>query len=94
MRIRPLNDNILVSRVKEQEKVGSFFIPDAAKDKSDRAKVLVCGPGKWLDGKRSPMGFKAGQVVLLASKYAGQEFEMNGEKVLMISEGDVLAVEE
>ena len=95
MKIRPLNDNLLVSRIKEQEKVGSFFIPDAAKDKSDRAKVLACGPGKLAkDGKRLPMNVRAGQTVLLASKYAGHEFELSGEKAMIVSEDDVLGVEE
>jgi len=93
MQIRPLNDKLLVARLDVAEKVGSLFIPDAAKEKGERAKVIAAGPGKALkDGTRQPMACKEGDVVLL-SKWPGGEVKIDGKEMLIISEEDVLAVE-
>ena len=97
MNIRPLNDKLLVERIKVAEKIGALFIPGAAKGKSERAKVLAVGPGKFLEnGEPRLVDVRVGQVVLL-SKWPGGEVKLkdSGEaEHLIISEDEVLAVEE
>ena len=94
MKFRPLYDRILVERVGDEEKTKSgIIIPDAAKEKSQEGEVLAVGPGKVNEntGARNPIDLKVGDKILY-SKYAGTEFKTEGEEVLMIDEGDVLAV--
>lgn len=96
LRIRPLNDRVLVKR-KEADKTskGGIIIPDAAIEKSSEAEVLAVGPGKFLDsGERQPISVKPGDVVLLSSKWTGIELQLRGEKVFMVREEDLIGVKE
>ena len=93
MKIRPLQDRIIVKRVQEEEKTkGGIIIPDSAKEKPIEGKVLAAGNGKVLeDGKVRPLDIKAGDRVLF-SKYAGTEIKLEGDEVLILREEDVLGV--
>ncbi|HXB98638.1 MAG TPA: co-chaperone GroES [bacterium] len=94
MKLRPLNDKIIVKPLKAEEKTKSgIIIPDSAKEKPQEAEVIAVGPGKVNEttGARNPIDLKAGDKVLY-SKYSGNEFKLDGEEVLMLDEGDVLAV--
>jgi chaperonin GroES len=94
MKLRPLNDKIIVKPLQAEEKTKSgIIIPDSAKEKPQEAEVLAVGPGKVNEttSVRNPIDLKVGDKVLY-SKYSGTEFKMNGDDVLMIDEGDVLAV--
>ena len=89
MTIKPLADRVLVCPAPAEEKVGGMIIPDTAKEKPQRGKVVAVGEGK----KDEPMVLKAGDEVLYG-KYAGTEIENDGEKYLMMRQSDVLAVVE
>lgn len=93
MKIRPLNDRVLVVRVEEEQKTrGGIIIPDTAKEKPMEGKVIAVGPGKMGDdGKRTPMDVKAGDRVLF-SKYAGTEINIDDVEHLFMKEDDILAV--
>ncbi len=93
MKIRPLQDRIIVKRVEEEEKTkGGIIIPDTAKEKPQEGKVVAVGPGKVTeDGKLQPMSVKKGDRVLF-SKYSGTEITIEGEEHLIIREDDVLGV--
>ena len=93
MKIRPLQDRILVKRIEEEEKTkGGIIIPDTAKEKPTEGKVIAVGKGKVLeDGKVRPLDIKAGDRVLF-SKYAGTEIKIDGEEHLIIREDDVLGI--
>jgi chaperonin GroES len=93
MKIRPLQDRLIVKRVAEETKTkGGLFIPDTAKEKPLEGKVLAVGNGKVLeDGKVRPMDIKAGDTILF-SKYAGTEIKLDGEEHLILREEDVLGV--
>ena len=93
MKIRPLQDRIIVKRVQEEEKTkGGIIIPDSAKEKPIEGKVIAAGNGKVLeDGKVRPLDIKAGDRVLF-SKYAGTEIKLEGDEVLIMREEDVLGV--
>ena len=93
MKIRPLQDRILVQRVEEEETTkGGIIIPDTAKEKPQEGKVIAVGNGKVLeDGKVQPLDVKKGDKVLF-SKYAGTEVNIEGEEHLIIREDDVLGV--
>ena len=93
MKIRPLQDRILVRRVEEEEKSkGGIIIPDTAKEKPQEGKVIAAGKGKLSeDGKLQPLDVKKGDRVLF-SKYAGTEVNVDGEEHLIIREDDVLGV--
>ncbi len=93
MKIRPLQDRIIVKRVEEEEKTkGGIIIPDTAKEKPIEGKVIAVGNGKVLeDGKVRPLDIKAGDRVLF-SKYAGTEVKLDGEERLIVREDDILAV--
>jgi chaperonin GroES len=93
MKIRPLQDRIIVKRVEGEEKSkGGIIIPDTAKEKPQEGKVIAVGKGKVTeDGKLQPMDVKKGDRVLF-SKYAGTEVNIDGEEHLMIREDDVLGV--
>ena len=92
MKIRPLQDRLIVKRVAEENKTkGGLFIPDTAKEKPLEGKVIAVGNGKVLeDGKVRPMDIKAGDTILF-SKYAGTEIKIEGEDLLVLRESDVLA---
>ncbi len=91
--IRPLGEKILVQRVEAEDVTsGGIVLPDSAKEKPKRAKVLSVGDGKLLDtGKRQPLQVKKGDEVLFTS-YAGTEVKIDGEEMLIMDESDVLAV--
>jgi chaperonin GroES len=94
MKLRPLNDKIIVKPLKAEEKTKSgIIIPDSAKERPQEAEVVAVGPGKVNEttGARNPIDLKAGDKVLY-SKYSGTEFKLDGDDVLMLDEGDVLAV--
>ena len=93
MKIRPLNDRLLVKRIEEEAKTkGGIIIPDTAKEKPQEGKVVAVGRGKVLDdGKVQPLDVKKGDKVLF-SKYSGTEVNIEGEEHLIIREDDVLGV--
>ncbi len=95
MKIRPLQDRIIVRRVDEEETTkGGIIIPDTAKEKPQEGKVIAVGKGKLNeDGKLQPLDVKKGDKVLF-SKYAGTEINIKGVEHLIIREDDVLGVVE
>jgi len=95
MKIRPLQDRLIVKRIAEEEKTkGGIIIPDTAKEKPIEGKVIAAGNGKVLeDGKVRPLDVKAGDRVLF-SKYAGTEIKIEGEEHLIMREEDILGVVE
>jgi chaperonin GroES len=95
MNLKPLGDRIVVQRKEAGEMTkGGIILPDTAKEKPQIGKVLAVGDGKILkDGKVQPLQVKKGDTVLFSS-YAGDEFKIGTEKVLLMREEDVLAVVE
>jgi len=93
MKIKPLNDRVLVKRMEEvQVTKGGILIPDTAKEKPIEGKVIAVGPGKMSDaGVRMALQLKEGDRVLFG-KYAGTEIKTEGEEYLMMREEDILAV--
>ncbi len=93
MKLRPLNDRILVKRVQEEEKTkGGIIIPDTAKEKPAEGKVIAVGSGQiGPDGKRIPPEVKKDDRILFG-KYGGQEVKVEGEEYLIMREDDVLCV--
>src|SRR5262245_14189612 len=93
MKIRPLQDRILVKRIEEEEKTkGGIIIPDTAKEKPTEGKVIAVGKGKVLDdGKLQPLEIKKGDRILF-NKYSGTEVQVEGEEHLIIREDDVLGI--
>jgi chaperonin GroES len=93
MKIRPLQDRVLVRRVKEDEKTkGGLFIPDSAKEKPVEAIVLAVGNGKILeDGSVRKLEVKEGDRVLFG-KYTGSDVKLDGELVLILREDDILGI--
>lgn len=95
MKIRPLNDRILVQRLEGEEKTkGGIIIPDTAKEKPAEGKVVAVGNGKLNDkGERVPVEVKVGDRVLF-SKYGGTEVKIDGTEYLIMREDDILGVVE
>ena len=95
MKIRPLQDRIIVQRIEEEEKTaGGIIIPDTAKEKPQIGKVIAVGKGKKTeDGKVLPLDVKKGDKVLF-SKYAGTEVKVEGDEFLMMKEDDILGIVE
>ena len=93
MKIRPLNDRVLVVRVEEEQKTaGGIVIPDTAKEKPQEGKIVAAGPGKLgEDGKRTPLNVKKGDKILF-SKYAGTEIKIDGVEHIFMKEDDILGV--
>ena len=93
MKIRPLNDRILIKRVEEEEKTkGGIIIPDSAKEKPAEGIVVAVGNGKHNDkGERIALDVKAGDRVLF-SKYGGTDVKLEGEDHLIMREDDILAI--
>lgn len=88
LNVTPLHDRVIVKPAKAEEKTaGGIIIPDTAKEKPQRGTVVAAGPGK----KDEPLTVKAGDSVLYG-KYAGTEFQINGEDLLILRESDILAV--
>ncbi len=93
MKIKPLADRILVQRLEAETKTaGGIVLPDSAKEKPQRGKVISVGPGKTLDdGTVKKLQVKKGDQVLFTS-YAGTEVKISGKEHLIMSESDILAV--
>jgi chaperonin GroES len=92
MKIRPLQDRILVERIEEEVKKGGIIIPDSAKEKPQQGKVVAAGPGKVDEkGNRIAMEVKKGDIILFG-KYSGNEIRIGDEEHLIMREDDVLAV--
>ena len=92
-KLRPLGDKILVKRVEAESKTKSgIVLPDTAKERPQEGSVLAAGPGRILDdGSREAMDVAVGQKILF-QKYAGTEFKLDDEELLILSQKDVLAV--
>jgi chaperonin GroES len=93
MKIRPLQDRVLVKRIAEEEKTkGGIIIPDTAKEKPQEGKVVAVGKGKLNDeGKVIPLQVKVGDKILFG-KYSGSEIKIDGEEHLIMREEDILGV--
>ena len=93
MKLKPLQDRILVQRVEEENKTkGGIIIPDTAKEKPQQGKIVAVGPGRTDDkGNRVAPEVKKGDVVLYG-KYAGTEVSVGGDDFLILREGDILAI--
>jgi chaperonin GroES len=93
MRVKPLNDRVLVKRFEENEVIkGGIIIPDTAKEKPTEGEVVAVGPGKMRDdGKRSPMDVKAGDRILFG-KYSGTEIKIDDQDYTIMREEEILAV--
>jgi chaperonin GroES len=93
MNIRPLGDRVIVEPVEQEEKTASgIYIPETAKEKPQEGVVLAVGEGRRdEDGERIPMDVSAGDRVLFA-KYAGTEVKIEGKKVLIMKEADILGI--
>jgi chaperonin GroES len=93
MKLRPLQDRILVQRVEEETKTkGGIIIPDTAKEKPAEGKVVAVGSGKvGEDGKRTALEVEKGDRILFG-KYSGTEVKIEGEEYLIMREDDVLGV--
>jgi len=93
MSVRPLDDRVLVKQSEAEEKTaGGIVLPDTAKEKPQRGKVVAVGVGKLLDsGQRAKMSLKKGDEVFYG-KYSGTEVKIDGETYVILKESDVLAV--
>jgi len=93
MNIKPLHDRVVVRRLEEERKsAGGIVIPDSATEKPQRGEVLAIGAGKLLDdGKVHPLSVKVGEKVLFG-KYAGTEFKLEGNEVVVMREDDIMGV--
>lgn len=93
MKIRPLQDRVIVQRIEEEEKTkGGLIIPDTAKEKPQEGKIVAVGKGKLNeDGKVTPMDVKVNDRVLFG-KYSGTEINIDGEEHLIMREEDILGI--
>ena len=93
MKVKPLQDRLVIKRLEEEEKTkGGIIIPDAAKEKPQEGRVIAVGEGKVLEsGQRSPVSVKVGDKILFG-KYSGTEIKIDGEEHLILREDDVLAI--
>lgn len=93
MKIRPLADKVIVERIEAETKTaGGIVLPDSAKEKPQRGKIISVGVGKLLDdGSKSVMQVKKGDEVLFTS-YAGSEVKLDGKEYLIMEESDIMAV--
>ncbi|PKL47143.1 MAG: co-chaperone GroES [Planctomycetes bacterium HGW-Planctomycetes-1] len=93
MKIRPLADKVLLERIEAESKTaGGIVLPDSAKEKPQRGKIVSVGEGKLLEGgARSKMQVKKGDEVLFTS-YAGSEVKLDGKEYLIMDETDIMAV--
>jgi len=93
--LKPLGDRLIVEPIEQEDvTVGGIMLPDTAKEKPQKGKILAAGPGSRNDaGERVEMDVKVGDTVLYA-KYAGTEIKLDGEKVLVLRESDILAIVE
>jgi len=94
-KLRPLGDRVVIQPTPREEMTKSgIVLPDTAKEKPQEGKIIAAGPGRLTDeGTREPMDVKEGDTVLYA-KYAGTEFKIDGEDLLIVSQKDILAIVE
>ena len=94
-KLRPLGDRVVIEPIPREDMTKSgIVLPDTAKEKPQEGKVIAVGPGKTLeDGKREAIDVTIGDKVLYA-KYAGTEFKLEGEELLIVSQKDILAIVE
>lgn len=92
IKIRPLDDRVVVEPVEAEETTaGGIVLPDTAREKPQRGKILAVGPGRLLDsGERAEMSVAVGDEVIYG-KYGGTDIEVNGEEVKILRESDILA---
>ena len=92
LNLRPLDDRVVVRPLEAEEvTAGGIYLPDAAKEKPQRGKVIATGPGKLLDsGNRGELSVKVGDEVIYG-KYGGSEVEVDGEELKILRENDILA---
>jgi chaperonin GroES len=90
--IQPLEDRVVIQQIEAEEKTsGGIVLPDTAKEKPQRGKVVAKGPGKLLDsGERAPIGVVEGDEVLFG-KYSGTDVKIDGEEYKILRETDILA---
>ena len=95
MKIRPLQDRVIVRRIEEEEKTkGGIIIPDTAKEKPQEGEIIAAGPGaRDESGKLVPLDVKAGDKILFG-KYSGSEIKLNGEEHLIMREDDIRGIVE
>ena len=93
MKIRPLHDRVIVKRLEEEQvSRGGIIIPDTAKEKPIKGKVVAAGPGRRLDnGEVRPLTVKEGDLILF-SKYGGTDVKIDGEDHLILREDDILGI--
>ena len=92
MAIKPLFDKVVIKAIEQDEKTASgIVLPGAAKEKPQLARVIAVGPGGTIDGNDVKMQVKVGDTVLY-SRYAGSEFKIDGEEVVIVSQSDILAI--
>jgi len=91
--IRPTDDRVLIKALEAEEKTaGGIVLPDTAKEKPQRGKVVAVGPGRLLDsGERAPLTVKVGNTVIYG-KYAGTEIKLDGEEHTIMRENEILAI--
>ncbi len=95
LKLKPLNDRVVVSPLSAEEKTaGGVILPDTAKEKPTKGRVLAAGPGKsGTDGKRHGLAVKAGDVVFYG-KYSGTDVKVDGQELKILREEDILGIEE
>jgi chaperonin GroES len=93
LKLRPLGDRVVVEPLEQEERTETgLYIPETAKEKPQKGKILAVGAGRRdEDGKRIPMDVEKGQNILFA-KYGGTEVKIDGKKLLILKEGDILAI--
>jgi chaperonin GroES len=93
MKVKPLQDRLVIKRIEEEEKTkGGIIIPDAAKEKPQEGRVVAIGDGKVLEsGQRVALSVKVGDKILFG-KYSGTEIKIDGDEHLILREDDVLAI--
>lgn len=92
LKLKPLRDRVLVKRANAKDRTESgLVLPPSAQEKQDKGEVVAHGPGVWRDGVLQAVTVKTGDVVVF-SKYAGSEVELNGEKYLLIAEDEIHGV--
>ena len=91
MKLVPLEDRVVVKVIEEEDKtVSGIVLPDTAKEKPQKAKVVAVGPGRYDNGTLVPMGVAEGDTVIF-SKYGGTEVKVDGDELLVLRASDILA---
>ena len=91
MNLKPLGDRVIVQAIEQEEvTAGGIVLPDSAKEKPQRGKVLAVGDGRYVDGERVALEVAEGDEVIY-SKYGGTEVRVDGDELLILSEHDILA---